>query len=132
MQHNMGNKVEISNPGKAISEIVFVDGYSLTLRCDMIRHRINEKLTELELNDIQVHVIVNELDKLQLSICLNNSESRATIPITEGIDDEEVVSDGKKTIKERSFKDFLKDDISEEKELKVKYVEPEKNDSEEN
>ena len=101
MLHNMENKVEISNLGKTISEVILVDGYSLTLRCDKIRHQINEKLKELELNDVQVQVIVDELDKLQLSICSNNFESRATIPITEGIDDEEVVSDGKKTNKER-------------------------------
>ena len=101
MLHNMENKVEISNLGKPISEVILVDGYSLTLRCDKIRHQINEKLKELELNDVQVQVIVDELDKLQLSICSDNFESRATIPITEGIDDEEVVSDGKKTNKER-------------------------------
>ncbi len=101
MLHNMENKVEISNLGKPISEVILVDGYSLTLRCDKIRHQINEKLKELELNDVQVQVIVDELDKLQLSICSDNFESRATIPITEGIDDEEVVYDGKKTNKER-------------------------------
>lgn len=101
MLHNMENKVEISNLGKPISEAILVDGYSLTLRCDKIRHQINEKLKELELNDVQVQVIVDKLDKLQLSIWSDNLESQATIPITEGIDDEEVVSDGKKTNKER-------------------------------
>ena len=68
MLHNMENKVEISNLGKPISEVILVDGYSLTLRCDKIRHQINEKLKELELNDVQVQVIVDELDKLQLHL----------------------------------------------------------------
>ena len=97
----MDNKVEICNPGMAISEIILVDGYSLMLRCDKIRRRINEKLTELELDNVQVLVIVDELDKLQLSISLNNFNSRENIPITEGIDDGEVNPDGEKTKKEK-------------------------------
>ena len=96
----MNNKVEISNPGMAISEIILVDDYSLMLRCDKIRVRINDKLAELELDDALIQVIVDELDRLQLSFSSNNFESQVTIPITEGIDDEEVVSDGKKTNRE--------------------------------
>lgn len=101
MLRNMDNKVEISNPGMAISEIILVDGYSLMLRCDKIRYRINEKLKELELDDVKVQVIVDELDKLQLSICSNNFDSRESIAIPECIDDEGAVSDGTITNIER-------------------------------
>ena len=115
----MNNKVEISNPGMAISEIILVDGYSLMLRCDKIRHRINEKLTGLELDDVQVQVIVDELDNLKLSISSNNFDSRESIAISEGIDDEEAVPNGKITNKER-FIDSINSLINNKKHLTMK------------
>ena len=119
MLRNMDNKVEISNPGMAISEIILVDGYSLMLRCDKIRYRINEKLKELELDDVKVQVIVDELDKLQLSICSNNFDSRESIAIPECIDDEGAVSDGTITNKER-FIDSINSLINNKNQLTMK------------
>jgi len=100
MQHNMNNVV-ISNPGMAISEIILIDSYSLTLRYNRIRERVNEKLRELKLDGVSVKVIVNELDKLLLLISSNRNGSQETISIVNGIDDSEGISNGEMTEKEK-------------------------------
>lgn len=100
MLHNMNNVV-INNPSVAISEIILIDSYSLTLRDNRIRELVNEKLRELKLDGISVKVIVNELDKLQLLISSNRNSSQETISIVNGIDDSEGISNGEMTEKEK-------------------------------
>lgn len=95
------NNVVISNLGMAISEIILIDSYSLTLRYNRIRERVNEKLRELKLDGVSVKVIVNELDKLQLLISSNRNGSQETISIVNGIDDSEGLSNGEMTEKEK-------------------------------
>lgn len=98
----------VITPGDAISKIILVKNYSLSLRSDANRTVVNNRLKELNLEGgVHARVIVDKFDKLAVLISSHNYALEACVTILEGINVEKEKTEGK-----LSKKDVLCDCIN--------------------
>ena len=72
--------------GKEIGEIILIKEYPLTLRCDKIRKRVNEKLGDFNLGGISAKVIVNNYDKLEIDLSSSHQRISEKVGLAGGMD----------------------------------------------
>ena len=78
--------IDRNNVGKEISEIILVNDYPITLRSDIIRKRVNEKLNDLNLDAISAMVVVNNYDKLEIDLSSNHLRISEKVELVGGMD----------------------------------------------
>lgn len=79
------NNMKINN-GEMISNIILIDGYSLLLRYNRIRRRINSKLEELVSDGIYAQVGVDECDRLMVAFYADDVKTSDAILIKDDLD----------------------------------------------
>ena len=79
------NNIEI-NKGEMISDIVLIDGYSLLLRYNRIRERINSKLEEQVFDGIYAQVGIDECDRLMVAFYNDKVKTGDALLIKDDLD----------------------------------------------
>lgn len=78
--------IDRKKTGKEIGEIILIKEYPLTLRCDKIRKRVNEKLGDFNLGGISAKVIVNNYDKLEIDLSSSHQRISEKVGLAGGMD----------------------------------------------
>lgn len=74
------------NKGEMISDIILIDGYSLLLRYNRIRRRINSKLEEQVSDGIYAQVGIDECDRLVVTFYADDAKTGDAILIKDDLD----------------------------------------------